>query len=121
MKKLLHPIAKLFSSSSKSIKSEIRERAIHKYPDDFEAQKYIYKEELAAYNYMETVGDHQIKEFVNKHYPANYSMQKYIYNKQLEAKKYMESVSDHSAKEQAIKKYPKDYSTQKYIYDNTVG
>jgi len=84
-------------------------------------QKIIYHKQLSAKQYMESVQDAEIKQFVSKEYPSNYTTQKYIYDEQLSAKQYMESVQDAEVKQFVSKKYPSDYSTQKYIYDNKMG
>ncbi|MGB5363380.1 MAG: hypothetical protein WBN17_08770 [Aureibaculum sp.] len=93
MKKFLRSFTSIFSGSKKnSIESELRAQDYNKYPNDIEAQNYIYSEMLSAYNYMGKVTDPQIKSFVSKHYPSNYTMQKYIYDKQLTAKNYMNAA-----------------------------
>lgn len=100
---------------------EIEEFARSKYPNDKKMQRYVYKNQIAAYNYMLTVQDSEIKELAIRKYPNDYSMQKYTYDNQLAAKRYMETVSDSEIYQFSKRKYPDDYSMQKYTYDNQLS
>jgi hypothetical protein len=124
MKNLIPAIKKFFSlkprSKSNVTEIEIRELARSIYPNDNDTQNYIFKQQLAAYKFMQIVEDFEVKKIVIKQYPRNYSMQQYIYNEQLSAKNYMNIATNETAKEEAIRKYPHDYSVQKYIYDNII-
>ena len=100
---------------------EIEEFARSKYPNDKKMQRYTFKKQASAKNYLDTVQDSEIKEFAIQKYPNDYSMQKYTYDKQLAAKRYMETVSDSEIYQFSKRKYPDDYSMQKYTYDKQLS
>jgi len=47
---------------SQSIESKIREFAKSEYPNDIDMQNYIYKQQMSAYRYMQTVTDNEVKQ-----------------------------------------------------------
>lgn len=103
------------------IKAKIKRFAKKEYPEDKEMQDYIYKKQLEAFLYMESVADKEIKDFAIQEYKNDYDMQQHIYDKNIVAKKYMDSVTDNEIKEIAIKDYPVDYDMQKHVYDKQVS
>lgn len=117
MKKLLHSLSNLFNGKRPlSVEEQLRAFAYKRYPDNVQAQNYIFEEEMTAYEHMKMANDKELKEIAQRQYPYDYAMQEYIYNHQREAKKYMNSIEDSSTKHEAKRRYPKDYFTQKYIY-----
>lgn len=43
-------------------------------------QDYVYKNQMAAYKYMQSVKDGEVKQFAQEKYHNDYEMQKYIYD-----------------------------------------
>jgi len=71
---------------SQSIESKIREFARNEYPSDSKMQDYVYKKQISAYRYMQSVTDSEVKKIAIREYYNDYAMQKYTYNKQFSAK-----------------------------------
>jgi hypothetical protein len=62
-------------------------------------QRFVYNQQIAAYRYMATVTDADVKEIVVREYPEDFAMQKFTYDQQSAAKRYMGSVRDAPVKE----------------------
>ena len=109
-------------SKASSREAECREIAQREYPGDARMEEYIYKQQLAASRYMETVNDPDVKTIALREYPGDFSMQKYVYDQQSSAKRYMASAATESeVKQIALREYPNDYSMQKYVYDQQLS
>jgi len=106
---------------SQSIETKIREFSKQEYPNDYKMQQYVYKKQMAAYRYMLTVTDKEVKKIAVREYPNDYAMQKYVYDKQLSAKRYSNIMEDEEVKQIALRKYPNDHSMQKYVYDKQLS
>ena len=100
-----------------SVEDQIQSFAAQQYPNDPRMRQYVYNKQIAAYRYMRTVADTNVKTIAVRAYPNDYAMQKYTYDRQLAAKQYMNAQGYSSAKSRAQRKYPNDYSMQKYTYD----
>jgi DNA helicase-2/ATP-dependent DNA helicase PcrA len=105
----------------KKIKAKIKRFAKKEYPEDKEMRDHIYKNQVKAFLYMETVTDEELNECAISEYKNDYDMQQYIYDKNVIAKKYMNSVLDIEIKEIAKHDFPKDYEMQQHIYDKQVS
>ena len=118
MKKLLHSLSNILGTGRKNpnIEKQMRAFAYNRYPNNQQAQDYIFSEEMNAYRQMKMVSDIEVKTIAAGKYPHDFAMQQYVYNNQLEAKRYMNELKDSPAKQEAIRRYPHDYSTQKFIY-----
>lgn len=68
-------------SYSQSIESKIREFAKSEYPNDFDMQNYIYKQQMSAYRYMQTVSDNEVKQIAYREYPPATSRLHRVVNK----------------------------------------
>lgn len=106
---------------SKPIKVELKAFAKKEYPDDPSMQMYVFKKQLAAYNYMDAAQDTEVASIAKKSYPEDYAMQKYVYDKQAASKQYMKSVKDPVIKRHSISEHPNDYAMQKYVYDKQLA
>ena len=122
MKKVLLAFSNIFASTNKDskVQQELKAFAHQRYPDNLQAQDYIFKKEMSSYDTMKEVTDIEIKEIAQKQYPSDYAMQEYIYYNQLADKNFMNSIQESPAKKEAMRRYPKDYSTQKFIYSQLV-
>ena len=65
---------------SQSIETKVREFAMQKYPNDREMREYVYRNQMAAYNYMLLVADQEVEKFAVSKYPSDYEMQQYTYD-----------------------------------------
>ena len=105
----------------KKIKAKIKRFAKKEYPEDKEMRDHIYKNQVKAFLYMETVSDMELKEYAIGEYKNDYDMQQHIYDKNVIAKEYMNSVVDTEIKEIAMQDFPKDYDMQQHIYDKQLS
>lgn len=105
----------------KKIKAKIKRFAKKEYPEDKEMRDHIYKNQVKAFLYMETVSDMELKEYAIDEYKNDYDMQQQIYNKNVIAKEYMNLVVDTEIKEIAMQDFPKDYDMQQHIYDKQLS
>jgi DNA helicase-2/ATP-dependent DNA helicase PcrA len=105
----------------KKIKAKIKRFAKKEYPEDKEMRDHIYKNQVKAFLYMETVSDMELKEYAIGEYKNDYDMQQHIYDKNVIAKEYMNSVVDTEIKEIAIQDFPKDYDMQQHIYEKQLS
>jgi len=48
--------------------NQILDRAKKEYPNDIKMQQYVYRKQLSAYNYMNTVNDQEIKNMSTSEY-----------------------------------------------------
>ena len=105
----------------KNIKAKIKRFAKKEYPDDKEMRDYVFKNQVEAYLYMESVSDKELKGFAISEYKNDYDMQKHIYDNNVVAKKYMTTVTDTKIKRIAKEDYSEDYEMQQYVYDQQVS
>ncbi|HQU82966.1 MAG TPA: hypothetical protein PKY59_07580 [Pyrinomonadaceae bacterium] len=108
-------------SEDKSITAQLKAFAKEKYPDDYSMQKFVFDQQMEAYNFMQKQEDSDIKKFAQKTYPNDYNMQKFVFNQQTEAYNFMKKIPDSDVKSFAEKKYPEDYNMQKFVYEQQLN
>lgn len=101
----------------KKIQAKIKEFAKKEYPLDKEMRDYIYKEQVLAFLYMETVTDKELEKCAINQYKNDFCMQKHIYDRSVVSKNYMASVQNSEIKNIALQNYPQDYEMQQFVYD----
>lgn len=74
----------------KDIQSQIKARAEKQYPDDFVMQKFVYDQQIEAYNFMKKIPTSSIKSIAENKYPDDYNMQRFVYQQQSKAKEEMD-------------------------------
>jgi hypothetical protein len=107
--------------SKRSPEDWCRAIAQREYPEDQRMQRFVYDKQIAAYRYMATVTDDDVKQIARREYPEDFSMQKFVYDKQGAAKRYMTTVADVQVKQIAIREYPSDHAMQKFVYDQQLS
>lgn len=79
MKKILFIVLTILLSVNfavaTSVEGEIRDFARREYPNDSRMQNYVYKKQIAAYNYLRTVRDQEVMDIASREYPYDYAMQ----------------------------------------------
>ncbi len=117
--------------------SLIREKAKREYPNDFEMQRYVIKQQTKALqelkrNKPEDIPEDvfkQIKSKAKEDYPNDFTMQKHIENQQLESYRKIQHKKPEDIpqniwmqiRNKAEREYSNDFAMQKYIEDNQVA
>ncbi len=81
----------------------------------------IYKNQVLAILYMETVTDKELEKYAINQYKNDYCLQQHIYGRSVVSKNYMASVQDSEIKNIALKNYPLDYDMQIYSYEKLIS
>ena len=71
--------------------ARIKAKAAQDWPDDYSEQKFVYDEQVAAYEYMKTIPDSSLKEKVVSDWPDDYTEQKFVYDENMKAKASLDS------------------------------
>ncbi|PXX25675.1 ATP-dependent helicase [Arenibacter sp. ARW7G5Y1] len=114
------PAADKEKKLDKKVHAKIRRFAKKEYPLDKEMQDHVYKNQVLAFLFMETVTDKELEKYAIKQYKNDFCMQQHIYDKSILAKNYMASVKDKEIKNIALKSFPLDYDMQQYVYDKQI-
>lgn len=108
------------SDDKKSVILQIKAFAKKQYPNDYKMQKFIYDQQMEAYDFMQRKNASDIKVFAGKQYPDDYNMQKFVFNQQTDAYNFMKKQPDSDIKAFAEKQYLEDYNMQKFVYEQQI-
>ena len=107
--------------ATEASEAKCREIARREYPNDAQMQQFTYNQQVAAYRYMQSVRDADVKAIAVREYHEDFAMQKFTYDQQSAAKRYMTTVRDAQVKQIALREYPHDYAMQKFTYDQQLA
>ncbi len=71
--------------------ARIKAKAAHDWPNDYSEQKFIYDQQVEAYEYMKTIPDSSLKAKVQADWPDDYNEQKFIYDQNMQDKAKLDS------------------------------